>query len=79
MKPEHNIREIFSEPIILQEYTNTCPGCGSSLISLFNMFPIKCIENYINDASVPVRVFECDHCGAMWEVEDKKEEKENGK
>lgn len=64
MKPEHDIRKIFSQPIIMQGFAaiNICPNCG--------YYEFICIENYVNDAGVSVRIFECDFCGAMWEVED---------
>jgi hypothetical protein len=64
VKPEHDIRDIFSHPIIMQGFATitVCPNCG--------YYEFNCIENYVNDNDVPVRIFECDFCGAMWEVED---------
>ena len=61
MQPKNNIREIFSEPIVLDKPIPYCPNCGWS--------KIQCIENYVNDYRI--RVFECDYCGAMWEVKKK--------
>jgi hypothetical protein len=66
-QPKIDIRKIFSNPIILGHYIDHCPndGCYS--------FDIHCIENYERDGK-QVSIFECNFCGAYWEVEKEKNE-----
>lgn len=60
-----DIRKIFSTPIILSVYQNHCQNCCS--------FDIHCVENYERDGK-HVSIFECNFCGAYWEVEKENNE-----
>ena len=60
IQPKIDIRKNFSAPIILDHYINHCQNCCS--------FDIHCIENYERDEK-HVYIFECNFCGAYWEIE----------
>jgi predicted RNA-binding Zn-ribbon protein involved in translation (DUF1610 family) len=62
LKEHKNVKicKIFSTPIILNAYQNHCPNCCS--------FDIHWEENCEQDGK-RISIFECNFCGAYWEVE----------
>ena len=59
---EHDIRRIFSKPIVLTKIPSYCPNCFSR--------DWECVGTYYPDEVTTVRIYECNFCGGMWEVID---------